>query len=805
MNLKAKFLTLSMIEQICITIIVLNLFCILVLLSICGSLAYEILKEDFNQKKLYFFEKYKEYIDSCFYFHNFCFLQYEEILKRSQRQMWDHLQVSSKYNFISNFKDNASNKISKIEIKSYYPINETLLNFNNEDELLFYTCFDNSDSSTNQCSSMENLITSQYSSLSSLISSHNIHDSFRIPMYDTPIFDTPIVFNINRYIMYSFDSSKMLYKIHQICGNEFNIAKIYNYFVYKQNNIINYVKNKLNFFFQNRHTLIMHIFEKIIMEIVAQYHITSTLNYYSYEDLAYSTTGYFTVIDYPNGNFHLINSLDDYYFFYYIESNIIKDYLYFMNNKISLYIDIYLIPLNAQNDTIIDQDLCLLFILKQLDYYTDQKNIDELYQKLIKGKSKIEECLVGQDILNSQPEIKDVFYLNFNDFLYISNYTIHEGIVNLRNSPYYYMKFTTPNYNSLKEFKTDYFILDQINYYLFISFRDPIKYTNLLFQISTNCFFTIILLFVYNWSICLVINLLIFNKIINRLTEPFKKLREAVQTSSIKDENNFTYEFDEIINDLFVTCKELITGKIDKSNREKGLNNFNILSQPKDSQKDIEENRYIKNLIVNNDMMNQLIIQQQTMMDFSKNIQLNDFNCGYNTNNNEAKKNISSNQIINININNNFNLGSGNIINMNSIKNKKSIINEVKEIEDKQPYRKLFQISQYLYYYQNKTENNYIQVNDNNVTKDIDESRMSKFSRTNNKKYSLKTNEKLHKSIKRGDSNVYDDTHKNLSINMINNHSMSYLWYMEAKKKKNKSLNYKIGDTFDELFTEYCS
>ena len=44
MNLKAKFLTLSMKEQICITIIVLDLFCILVLLSICGSLAHEILK-----------------------------------------------------------------------------------------------------------------------------------------------------------------------------------------------------------------------------------------------------------------------------------------------------------------------------------------------------------------------------------------------------------------------------------------------------------------------------------------------------------------------------------------------------------------------------------------------------------------------------------------------------------------------------------------------------------------------------------------------------------------------------------------
>jgi hypothetical protein len=772
MNLKAKFLTLSMKDQICITIMVLELFCTIVLLSICGSLAYEILHEDFNQKKLYFYEKYKEYIESCFYFHNLCFLQYEEILKRTQRQMWDHMQVSSKYKFISNFKNMANKKVIKIEIDSYYPINDTLLNQINDDDLLFYTCFDNSESSLNQCSSMENIISKQYSSLSSLIASHNIHDSFRIPLYDTPIFDAPIVFNINKFIMYSFDSSKMIDKIHQICGNEFNIAKIYNYFEYRQNNIIDYVKNKIKFFFENRHPLISHIFEKIIKDITAKYHLSNALKYISYDDLAHSMTGFFTVIDYSNDNIFLINSLDEYYFYYYIESNIIKDYLYFMNNKISAYIDVYLIPLHIQNDTIINQDLCFLFMLKQLEYYDSRNKFDELYQKLIKGKSKIEDCFVDQDILNSQPEIKDVFNLNFNDFLLISNYIIYEGIVNLRNTPYYYIKFTTPNYNSLKHFKTDYFILDQMNYYLFFSFKEPLKYTNLVNQISSNCFYTIILCFVYNWAICILVNLIIFYKIIKRLTEPFKKLLEAVQTSSIKDENTFIYEYDDIINELFITCKELITGKIDKSNNEKGLNNFKILSLPKDSQNDIEENRYVKNLIINNDLMNQLIIQQQTMMDFSKNIQINDFN----TDNNEGKKNASSNQIMNLNINNCLNLGR-NSIKINTINNKKLITNEVKEIEDKQPYQKLFQISQYLYYYQNKTDNNYIQINDNTII-EKDESRMSKFSKKYEKKNSFKINEKFFKSIKRGDSKIYEDSYKSISINMINNQSLSYLWYM---------------------------
>jgi hypothetical protein len=68
MSISNIFVSLSIKQQICITIISLTLFCVLVILSICGSLAYEIIKEDIKQKKLYFYENYQEYIESCFYF-----------------------------------------------------------------------------------------------------------------------------------------------------------------------------------------------------------------------------------------------------------------------------------------------------------------------------------------------------------------------------------------------------------------------------------------------------------------------------------------------------------------------------------------------------------------------------------------------------------------------------------------------------------------------------------------------------------------------------------------------------------------
>ena len=57
--------------------------------------------------------------------------------------------------------------------------------------------------------------------------------------------------------------------------------------------------------------------------------------------------------------------------------------------------------------------------------------------------------------------------------------------------------------------------------------------------------------------------------------------------------------------------------------------------------------------------------------------------------------------------------------------------------------------------------------------------------------------------IRKTDSNLLNkDNLKSFSINLIDKDDMTYLWYMEAKKKNNKSVNYKIGNNYDELFKD---
>ena len=65
----------------------------------------------------------------------------------------------------------------------------------------------------------------------------------------------------------------------------------------------------------------------------------------------------------------------------------------------------------------------------------------------------------------------------------------------------------------------------------------------------------------------------------------------------------------------------------------------------------------------------------------------------------------------------------------------------------------------------------------------------------------MKINHKWKKYIKKSSSRNIEE--EEISINMIDNKNISYLWYMEAKKKKNKCLNYKVGNDYEGLFIEY--
>ena len=789
MCFKGKFLTLPIKNQICIAIIALNLFCLLAILSIFGSLAYEILKEDFKHKKLYFYEKYKDYFEGCFYFQNFCLLQYEEIIKRIQIQMRENLRLKDVYLYVNNIDLDIFNKLKIIEFEP----REDLEPERNDNDYLYYHCF----YVYSICYFLQFQILDQYYALSSLLSNHNIDEKFNIPMYDNiSIMENPIFYDILSYSMLSFDLSLLLKKFKEIFGNTDDVIILENFLTGKVDAIYNELNDVLQLILINPQPLIELIFDKPINDIREEIPNYKDFLENRTQNFLMRISNFFPQIDYGNNQLKLINLHEESLIYFYIESNIIDNYLYFMNNKLTSYIDTYFIPLYFRNNTIISPDICILFILKQIEFGITQKEIDELYDKIIKGESMIKECFNNIELFKRQLEIDDIFNLNQSFFVFISNNSINQGIINLDNSNYYFMKYSYPNYNSLIEFKPEYYYKDQINFYFFSSFREPIKYCNLIYQISTNMFYLIILIIIYIWFICLLINLYIFEKVIKQIIIPIQNLLKAISSNSIKDKLIFEYEYDEFINDLFLTCKELLTRQVDKSYKEKRIENLEEQLISNEKNKDTEENKYAKNLRINNDIMNKLINQQKSLMDFSKYIETNENNS---LENYLDKNNISSLNIKKISLGNISDIDNNNKVKFSNFiqsKNSFKFEKEEKEKENREYFKKLFQISEFFYYFLDNNAKKIINISNNEINNE------NSINLKNEKSSQLnyeKINSNYHKIIEKADSK---DNIKSYTINMINKKDITYLWYMEAKKKNNKSLNYKMGLKYEELFKD---
>ena len=800
MSLKSRFLTLSIKEQIFITIVALTSFCVLVILGICCTLIYEFFKDDYKTKKLYFYNKYKDYIESCFYLHNFLFLRYEEILRKLQKQAWKYHQTLRSFNRFTMF-DNYSKVVINYNDSIHKNISKEKTNKNNYKLfLLSYLQTGNTTRDIYIYKGIYNNILYNYQTLDNLIISPSGSDSFHTPGYDFPVIEAPLFININYSIVFSFNAINIHEMLIKIQGDSTNInGKILTkYYYLKLEEYLLKISNIYNNYFSHQLSSYFHMFNKSCMEIInngIKLGLSNDPNF-----VITSLLEYFSVIDFSNSKFSIVILGDD-NTYYYCETNILRDYLYLFNKKFGI-LDTIFIPLFFENSTIISPGLCIIFMLKQKGFQFDNNTFNEFNNTIKKGKSIFENCFIYKDLIKSQQNIYDILNINFTAFFTVNNF-IYQGLIDLiqdnNDFPYYFMKYSYPNYNVLKDFQSEYLLLDQIDYYLFTSFNIPIKYSNFINQIYENCFFIIILSIEYIWLILLFINLLIYNQIIKDLIEPLILLKYSVETSSLKDESIFNYEYDSIINELFGTCKELLSGQID--NNENRLNNFNILSIPKDKDKSTDTNIYKKNFIINNEKINELINEQQNMMDYSKNIKLYEPNETHEKSKNfkktKSNNNIYKNHPRVSNLMHLIDENSKDIINKKTF-NRNSII-KIMEDKDREPYKKLFKIAEYLNYYKEKNYPNNIIIIGNNSN--IDDSKTSKIKYKNND--SINRNINLKKVTSKTDIRENYQNNESIQINMHDEQNISYLWYMEAKKKNNKSFNYNINDNFDELFNEF--
>ena len=596
MSLSTRFLNLSMKEQICLTIILLTLFCILVILILCGSLMYEILMKDYEQKKSYFYNKYKDYMESVFYFQSFYTMQYEEIIHKMQKEIWKIRQSVEVYNTLRPLQNYSDYIINMSESHNYTELEEK----NNKENPYFYIISYN----TQAQQYVREFSLNFYQLFANSLVSNDIYNGFKMPGYNVPIFDQPIFYNKNFLAIFGCNQSKINNDINnlrepkgEILGSiiENNI----NYAINMADDYLEYVSNKLD--------LLQQMFSKCTKELFG-FSSDIFTNPEARHELSEILTAYVSNIDYENNNISLVTT-DSNKNYFFVKMNIIPETIFFLMKNITYSLDIDFIPFKYPLSSLISPELCSLFKIKQNILAGNKFDFEQIYSEIHKGVSHLSDCFIDNKLIDSQEEMKEIFDLFFDNFTELNN-TIYQGIINIipddDDNPFYFIKYSYPNYNSLREFQSEYFFINQINFFAFASFKTAKKYVDHVFQVSQNIFFFIVMIIIYSWLFCLFVNIIIFYKIIDELTEPISKLQEAVESSSIKNEDIFIYKNDDIINELFLTCKELLSGQIDNSNNENELQNFHP-EKEKEKDKKIDKNIYKKNLIINNEIMEELI------------------------------------------------------------------------------------------------------------------------------------------------------------------------------------------------------
>ena len=766
MSIHSRFLTLSIKEQVCLTIFLLTVFSVLVILCLPCSFSYEILREDYKKKKRFFYNEYKEYIEACFYYQGYNLLKYEEIIKRMLKEADKYSTRGGLFDYKTDFKE---------EYNDQFPVRDLFYNESKEDEnrtdILYFYCF-NEDK--DRCKEVKESLKNKYESLYSLIFTTDVYNRFRLPELDIPIVDKAIAVNINESFMFCFDKKVMMDNL------ELDFNKI-------ASDTIDYVSRTLEDYVNDEYFLYNNLYQKAEQEVFTygiNYRLDETLTPEERKEIirefAKEIVGYHSSVQFTNDKSRVLSY--DYYgdqIYYYIEMYMEAEFLLLVHQALSIDLNIHFVPLFSHNNTILLPDICVFFMMRQThDIFKDEK-LYELYDKIIRGNSTIKECFYDKDYYEKQKIITEIFDEVGSPFLDITN-KINQGIYKLPNGePLYFMKYSFPNFNLLKNFKSDHLIMDPLNFYLFSSFKEPEEFADYIWAQHKNLFYLIIILIVYIWVICFLINMLIFYKVIKQITEPIYKLQEAIEANNVKDENVFKYEYDDIINELFITCKELITRQIDTRNNTKYSKQFNILNSGNDKNNVIDKSKYEKNLIINNDIMNELINEQQNMNDLSENIDTNteldeDLVDKEEKHGNLEKEENKQKDDKNINDNNDK---FKNIVNQNKIE----------EENDKESYKSLFRLAEYLYYYRCKNEDNIITVN----AAITDESKKSNKMKMN----------KVKKKISKIQS-IYE-VEENISINMFKDKDITYLWYMEMKKRKNKSFNYQVSDDYEELFMDF--
>ena len=642
MSLIERFLKLPLKFQINLSLIFILLITIILVFSFSEALIlmnYSYIK---SERKKYFLNMEQSLIENDINFINICLLQYENIIKLFNSQIYHYLNNET---IVQDFYEKnkiplnlSRNKIvvikNKSDLDNYPEYNESIPD--NEKKVYIYCGAKES----GICRKIIDLI--RANALIYLYLYKGIRE-FKIPFYGRQRlmneyslffkkYSTFISINNTKmkdYMSDDGDIDEMLDLINSLSKNDYNFNKRF-FDEYIKNNIITMelMYNKIYYIFDD-YKLLNDTYEKE--------------NYIMDKSIYFQTLEYTSDITYFDNTWNISKTRIT------GVNSVIPNSLGWILLNIYKKLDIVVLPINNFSKKLISKNLCYFFIYKQYYYLLNKNDIS--------SQDKLEEII---NAINNDENISDIkvckldnYFNDISEYININNeFFYYYDLKNIYDSYLYKlfksdsrsylfeMKSSFPNFESLKLFSPNFFTFSQIDFYSFSFGSNLSRIISSSEEFITNVNYFIIIVLWFFWIIIIIIFIIIILIVIPTITNPIVRLTQIINLNDSKNENIFEYKLDDDINKFFSLCKNLINGEM--------INNELKLNEILEDQ-DLFDNSANNNMIINNKMILELIENQKCINDNNKNIFL--FKEG---NANENKRDKSNNKLAKIR-NRNFN------------------------------------------------------------------------------------------------------------------------------------------------------
>ena len=472
MNLKKYFLTLSIRHQISLVTELIAFFTLIIILILFYLYSNIILKIRSNSRETYFYDRYKLIFDSHIDFLNNLLHQYEQLIKNFNSQLYYY--SISLDNFSESFFDNKEipmiitnynssddtstgppgpGESTQTTIKEYYQLN-----------------YDNEEGKCNALHPSKNyvFIHNFFNEISNLDILYLGIDGDHSRIFD----DYLLVSLLCKYL---FSGSKQMLKAFEgAANNEFD-----NYFESIKAIHYNTIKSFLEDYKIGEFSMIKELFPKKI-NLFDHYILLNDVDDII-NDFLDDYSQYFTYINYSLGISFSYNDINQ----FIQEYKIMENYIANTFTRIQNFLNINSIPVFRENNTIFSKDLCFSFLFKQIillnistDYSINYDEIKKIYDNLKVGESDVSDCIFDEKYnINIENDLNSINQ-NSKFYKYYSLKNKRKGILFQLSQTdigekFFGIKYTFPDYTSIKNFQPEDLIIEQLNLYSFGSFREP--------------------------------------------------------------------------------------------------------------------------------------------------------------------------------------------------------------------------------------------------------------------------------------------------------------------------------------------